>query len=849
MKKTLLSLCVTATLSTSAFGDSTLVDDFRLDITAPAYAGSSPAVVCDSIGNFVVVWVEKCEDSCRIMARSFLPSGQPANDIQHLETTRPEAVIRAAGSTHGAFILTWYQSVPGAEIRTELLSRRYSWDLDPVEGYPTTITDSDENSTTYRITSCASAIDRSGNAFIAYTRRNEDTYAPDLAVVHLTHDGEMSLWSYGGNKDLEYALPSCSFSGPNRVTILFSQNKYRVMEGYTHRALSRVIGFANSETSPSDGFHELRRFEYPISHGEWHLAGAGLEKWNRSIVAFNDSIGIRFARLDSNGARLGELLTLSLNETPDSWNISNYNDLSCAAGPSGAYAIVRSQPIGHYSGIVWLHWADSLKQNPIHELEIGRGNSPEVAVDGMRRKLVVWERNGGVYLQRIGRDPLEPHRINGAGVEPKLLAVDYLQGYGSGKSLYAAWNYGDNETIALSRREWYSSPSWPAWTVSFSGIPHLGLPQLARNDHSRIAVAYLRRSGSTDTTLMLTVRSAVDGSVLVENRVNDNGTSPGAADVAVNGNRILTIWEDRRAQHGDTSYLYGQFFDSDGGIVGGNFPVSPGSRPSLCVTDSGRYGLAFTVASVAYSQIPGGPVIRRVSSSVYFSRLTSDGEIHTAPTKVNTSTANASQPQLCPLGNGILVVWSESGTGTSKVYGRRYVNGTPVSAPTKYSDDNAARQPSVCGITDSCAVVAWYSSGSELFEYAAINKHGEMSGEIKQLNSEPVTGTLPSPTMSGDSDKVFFGWIDKSAVEPRAVGKLVQIQLPGSSPVIPNRSPAFTSSKPGPRQPDASVLFDVRGRRVPLHRIHFSAPGILLEVRSDDKVLRRRAIPTKRRGN
>lgn len=836
-KTALFSLLLIALSCSPIFGDSTIIDDFRIDVTAPTHGGSLPTVVCDSVGNYAVIWREDCEDSSRIMARSFLPSGSPANDIRHLETIRPEAVIRVAGSMKGAFVLTWYQSKPGEETRTKLQMRRYSWNLEAID-YTWTVADFEDSSVTYTITSCAAAIDRSGNAFIAYTRK---WIGSDLTIVHVDRNRSTTSWHYEGNRYLEYTVPACTFSGPDQVTILFSQGKYRANESYTNRALSRSLRFTGSTITPVDDFHELRQLKSPLGKGDWYLAGAGTNRWNGTIATFNDSIGIRFARLDSTAALSEELLTLALNETTDSWSIGNYNNLQCAAGLSGTYAIVRTRGVGYNNRSIWLHWADSLEQNPIHELKVGIGNTPSVAVDGMGRKLVAWKRNGGVYFRRIGDDSIATHRINAAGVDPKVVAVNYSKPSATRNDLYTAWNYGDNENIGLSRRELQGSPYWPKWAISFPGIPLYGLPRIEQCTRHHIAVAYLHISGSADTALILSVRSKADGSQLVTNRVNDNGTSPGAADIAVNGDKIFTVWRDRRADHGDTSYLYGQFFDTTGGIIGGNIPLLRGDQLSLCITNSGRYGLGFTIATVNYSQIPGGPAIPLTSSDVYLAGLSPDGAIHSSPIKVNTSGINASDPHLCALNGSILIVWKESGTGSSHVYGRSYNGVGPLSAPTRYSGEGFATTPSVTNTHDSCAVVTWFNKTSKSVEYIVVDKHGQIRGEITRVNRDPITATDPSLVVSGDDNRVLFGWIDDG--NQRALAELVQIESPGASRFIRRHSRHSTSHKRRLRMSEASVFFDMRGRRLPSRKINLTSPGVVLEVRPDEKVPHKRAIP------
>ncbi len=818
-------ICIVCSL---AAADSTLVDDARIDVVPPATAASDPTVICDSVGHYTVVWYEAGDDSIRVMGRAFYHNGEPRTETIQILNTLPSATIKVAASERGDFVLTWFQPEhSSSDVAAHLYLRRFRSDLTPRNVFRQWV---NQSADALEVRSCAAAMDRDGNVFVAYAEKLDGVYQERITVAYYDDGGEQGSWTIGAGSGYDsYRVSACCFVRPDHIN-LFLQLDEEVSSGYVDQALSRILRFDGSDVVSVGGFQELVRAKTWSGAGDWHIDGAAIERWNAAIAVFNDTTGARLARIDSTGALDGQLVTLAMNPSAGEWKIRDYNGLRCAAGLNGAYAVLRRT----VDDSLLMSWADSLKGNPTNTVTVtgGRWGTASVALDGSGGRLVAWDERGSIFLRRFGAAALPQHRINSDGANP-LACASALgpNGYWG----VAAWSCGDRETIGLSVTgiNHWSHSLWPEWAVTFPGITRFGMPRVDLVD-TTACVAYLRDEGGADTSLVLALRGKRGGALLTERTVNDNGTRPARADFAAAEDSIVVLWEDRRAAHGDTSWIYGQAFDRAGSVVGGNFAVAPGSDPALC-SGGGRFALSWTEATVKYIPMPGGGTIPFVTSDIYYAPLGAGGQPELTPVTVDTTDGNTHSSDICPVFGGTFVVWLRQQTAGSTIYGRCFDGQTPVSDPIAYSECTFASSPCVAAIGDSCAVVTWVNEDAGAVEYLTVDGYGEAVGTISRVNRESIDlATSPSPSVSAtNGNEMLITWLNRryrGTDQRQALAELVLVD--GITGVAyPSAPPASAhTSAPRPQTDSKSFVVDLRGRIVPRALHGKASAGLRIRV-------------------
>jgi Ca2+-binding RTX toxin-like protein len=171
------------------------------------------------------------------------------------------------------------------------------------------------------------------------------------------------------------------------------------------------------------------------------------------------------------------------------------------------------------------------------------------------------------------------------------------------------------------------------------------------------------------------------------------------------------------------------------------------------------------------AQIADGGTVRVYSAStdVFLERLKADGSQLTAPSIVNTTTANSQlDPSVTALSDGgwYVVWWSNSVPGQMGIWGQRYsAAGSRIGSPSPVDTygqiyANTTTRPAITSLADGGWVVAyetWWQDGSDYgISAQRFNSAGVRVGSEFQVNLQSTSGAQHAPSVYGLVDG---GWV------------------------------------------------------------------------------------------
>lgn len=164
---------------------------------------------------------------------------------------------------------------------------------------------------------------------------------------------------------------------------------------------------------------------------------------------------------------------------------------------------------------------------------------------------------------------------------------------------------------------------------------------------------------------------------------------------AFNGSEYMAVWADRR--DGSKSGVYGQLFDSNGTLIGGNIPISPlADNHERTWPKVGSNGNQFLVAweqqNISKSVDKNDPVQEEMLLAagmdpakqniwweVHGRIINSDGSFYTDEMPIGVNQFHQQNPEVAGQGNQFLTVWQDSRVNNqySDIYGR-FETGVPA---------------------------------------------------------------------------------------------------------------------------------------------------------------------------
>lgn len=793
-----------------AFKTEMLSDDVRIDRTYGSQEAQVCRIICDSAGGYSVFWLEKSMNGdSYLKGRCFDLSGTPRAEERNLfnfNTVSGMSFGSVEGSGYGTYALILSQELGGAY---QYLFQRFDFDLTSFDPAPVPIC------TVLAPLGMSAAIDRDYQLVTALTA--EGAHVLDYDTMKVFYHNRAGLagrivhpCDYTSASGIIYPVAAVVHR-QKKVTLFFQHYKW-VGTGLVDWSgiSSRTVSFEDNQLAWVSGFqtiYETQGTAAPAFYGAY-----GREDYYSAWCGYGENGQCAVAEVKDDGSLDGDKL---MNGFQVGWSF-------IGGGFQGKHALVS----GTTGDSIWLTtYSPEIPSMPAF---VGLGNNARAGMDFNGNTSVFRERDKSVFFSRRGSDTLSNIRINSMDSDPVIASCVTLSGAGGG---FAAFKDRNSDSVTLA-----AYPDSGIWTAAVPANGGYGYPRLA-GDASRVVMAMTRPGSSTDTAVVMHVWNRLTGSLSASRNVSDNGAMAVLPDVAISGNRVAVVWEDRRPARGDTSYVFLQLFDTLGNAVGGNIPVSPGTSPRVTAAESGRFLITFNYSTTTVTIVGGIPVVR-FRSNVFACLFNSQGAVEVPVFRVNVQPDAAASPSSCAVsGNGNnLVLWLESG----KLFGRLVgPGGSFVGGVKRFADlDSAVSSFAASRVNDSVSAVAWHDRNSGEVRYAFFTGDNTPLGVSVTASNRRVDSDLPvSIGVSGCDSTVVVMWLDGqyySRTKHRLLADF--IRLPGgASTALEKRVPGPLSGRqvelelsPNPFNPRVAIrirssvkagpvtlrIFDIRGNLI-----------------------------------
>jgi hypothetical protein len=301
------------------------------------------------------------------------------------------------------------------------------------------------------------------------------------------------------------------------------------------------------------------------------------------------------------------------------------------------------------------------------------------------------------------------------------------------------------------KRAWYTLPTAP------DGTPR-GQPRRVADAANEIGLVAVRGSMDSTTLAVVSTRRTGLGELVEAMLVRDNGEISAApralaelrtqalwVDASITAERVLVLWA---IKNDDIADIHGLVLDAKGAAKGDPLTLAPGVRAWQAAPFAGG-----TAVGVVRAKREGAK-----SASVEVLLLDAEGRARTGPVVLSADGKPELDFDLTPLGDTLLVAWSDSRDGESRVYralvgsdGRVTVPQGPLTTPL--GEQALVRVLSRRGSPRAFAV--WESPGERdgtlrAIDVASLGPDGRVSGERGRITLESDDGTVPELAAVGD---------------------------------------------------------------------------------------------------
>ncbi len=228
--------------------------------------------------------------------------------------------------------------------------------------------------------------------------------------------------------------------------------------------------------------------------------------------------------------------------------------------------------------------------------------------------------------------------------------------------------------------------------------------------------------------------------------------------VLSDGGWVVT-WESEN-QDGDGLGVYGQRYDSDGGLVGNEFQINSYTTNNQYISFlTGLSDGGWVVVWYSLNQDGSG-------AGIYSQRYDSDGVAIGGEFRVNTTTSGTqSDARIASLSDGgWIVAWETSGQDGSQfgIYAQRYAaDGSAINSEfqvNSYTNDMQT-DPSVMGLSDGGWVITWESSGQDGGGLGIYGQRYDVDGGLVGDEFRVNTYTIGDQSDPSAASLVDGGWV------------------------------------------------------------------------------------------
>jgi hypothetical protein len=517
--------------------------------------------------------------------------------------------------------------------------------------------------------------------------------------------------------------------------------------------------------------------------------------------------------------------------------LPNYLDIFCiGSGFNGAYGYVGLK----YPDSMWVYYADN-KNKYIPPKQPGlpffiKGAMGGICLDNQDRPIISWISGKTLYIGRISDGKLTSFRLSGIEDKPLLQKCALSAG---GKNRIVGWSIAGSDSVYICGwigKETYNNDETRNWFTQVRA--DTGKFSLNLSEDTAVIVYNLANN------LKMQLWNINNKNSINLTNVNDNGAKANKPNIAIGNNKIAVVWEDSRAAHGDTSYVYFQLFDKGGIPVGNNIALSAGQNPSIQIIYNNKYIISFNYSSQITTNVGGIPVTRIVSY-VYAMILDSNGIIYRSPQRLNPLTGGGSNALVAQFFNSgkQLVAWLESNANMTsrRIYGC-------ILDTTGRIDKSAFTITTDSSITDfdmssigNYVLLSWHNQSNGLIKALIINNNGALIGEQWTVSNRAIdSDVLASISTSTSDSAAFISWIDGSLLGRtyrRVVGEYFILNNNFSSNIVTplyrrkiNNSILINSNITG-------KLYTLSGKKISrASNMNTKTNGIYLEQMSDGKL-------------
>lgn len=289
-------------------------------------------------------------------------------------------------------------------------------------------------------------------------------------------------------------------------------------------------------------------------------------------------------------------------------------------------------------------------------------------------------------------------------------------------------------------------------------------PNIAANSQGNFMVIWQDlRNGNSDIFSQFYSSTGEPGGV---NKIvnDDSGTKSQAYPViaADSCGNFMAVWRDYRNMD---SYIYGQFFKSDGTIIGNNFRINTDYkewRPIEIDGSSDYFVVVWRFDKTIWSQC-------------YSNSGTPLGDNFKVSEDFNNCCAS---PKVAVDGNSFVIVWEDSRNRNSDIYGQRYLHdGTPQGANFKINEISNGLQnlPDVAMLDNGGFVVVWSDQDqkSDLFG-RLFSADGTPQASIQNINDWAGKFTQSLAVTSDTNGNFVVTWQDERKQNADVYGQLFE---------------------------------------------------------------------------
>jgi hypothetical protein len=641
--------------------------NFRVNDDLGLAHQGSPSIAADSIGNFVITWVDDRDGDYDkdIYAQLYSNDGVAfganfkVNDDQGSKWQRSPSI---SSDGTGNFVITWEDGRSGY---SDIYAQRYSSDGIAIE---TNFKVNDDQG--YESQSSPSiSIDNSGNFVITwqdFRNKNDDS---DIYVQRYSNDG-IALGTNFKVNDVQGTgsfvfPPSISSDGIGNFVIAWDDGRNGYPSGYSDIYAQR---YSHDGVATGSNF-QVNNDQGIASQSSPSISSDGTGNFVITWVDERNGYWDLYAqRYSSDGITIGSNFKVN-NDQGSVWQ-----RLSISMNSIGNFVITWSDSRNSEDDIYVQRYSidgnvlgSNFKVND--DLGFASQSNSSISVDSSGNFVITWQddRNknddGDIYAQRYSA---------------------------AGSMLETNFKVNDDQGNAWQALPAISGDGSGAFVITWSDWRHDGNGSIGSD-------IYAQRFSSDGT--------AINANFKVNNGQESVHNNQPSIDIDLNGNFVITWW----GYYDIHPYIYAQRFSSDGAAIGSNFTVNDESLGSL-----DPWGSAGPSPSIVFD-IDGNFICTWSDTmGIYAQRFTSDGIPISTNFRVNDEQWNEDYryPSIAIDGSGIFVItWNEFHNVDSDIYAQRYSR-DGISLGPKFSviDDQENFEhnfPSISSDDNGNFVIVW----------------------------------------------------------------------------------------------------------------------------------------------